>query len=170
RCFVEHDDAAVLGLGRERVLEGERAHLLGQTGFVAARRRAESTAAPAEDVDSGRAVSRAAGALLPGHFLAGAVNFGAVLHRMSAGAALGELPHDAALNDIGARIEPEDRVRHGDRAGRLAVESGDLEFHHAPSCGTGAASAGAAEVSGGAAAAAAPEASPAQRDAPGRRA
>src|SRR5262249_21936788 len=55
----------------------------------------------------------------------------------------------------------------GDRADRLAVESGDLEFHHAPSCGAGAASAGAAEVSGGAAAGASPEPSSANRDAPG---
>src|SRR5262249_17781217 len=111
------------------MLERKRTHLLGQSDFVAARGRAERPAAAAEEVDPRRAVARAAGALLPIHFLAGAMDLGAVLDRVSPGAALGELPNNAALNEVGARLEAEDRVRHGDRAGRLAIEGGDFQFH-----------------------------------------
>src|SRR5262249_27244006 len=91
--------------------------------------RAESAAAAAEQVDPLRSVPRAAGTLLTVHFLAGAIDLGAVLDRVSAGAALGELPDDAALDEVAARLETEDCVRHGDRAGRLAVEGGDFQFH-----------------------------------------
>src|SRR5262249_26981014 len=122
-------DAAVLGFGGEGVLKGERAHLLGQSDFMAARGGAERTAAAAENIDPRRAMPRPAGALLAVHFLAGTMDFGAVLDRMSAGAALGELPNNAALNEIGARLQPEDRVRYGDRTGRLPVEGGDFQFH-----------------------------------------
>src|ERR1700735_2552680 len=49
------------------------------------------------------ALAGAAGALLLVHLLAGTPDLGAPLHLMSAGAALGELPHDAALDEILAR-------------------------------------------------------------------
>src|SRR4029077_9778914 len=48
---------------------------------------------------------------------------------MSAALAFGQLPDDAAVNDVGARLEPEDGVRQGDRACLLAVERGDLKLH-----------------------------------------
>ena len=71
----------------------------------------------------------AAGALLRVHLLAGAPDLGAVLGLVGAALALGELPVDAALDDVGARLEAEDRIRQRDRAGFLAVEGGDLQFH-----------------------------------------
>src|SRR5262249_25081772 len=98
----------------------------GQSDLVTARGRAEGAAATTKDVDPGRSVPRAAGAFLTVHFLAGAIDVGAVLDRMGAGAALGELPDDAALDDVGARLEAEDRVRPRDRAGRLPIEGGDF--------------------------------------------
>src|SRR5216683_1019371 len=78
----------------------------------------------------------AAAALLPVHLLAGTPNLGAPLHLVGAGAALGELPNDAALDEILTRLQPEDRVRQVDRALLFAVKSRDLEFHgHAPCAG-----------------------------------
>ena len=70
--------------------------------------RAERTAAAAEQLARARAVTGAAGALLLVHLLAGAPDLGAVLDLVRAGAALGELPDDAALDEVGARLEAED--------------------------------------------------------------
>src|SRR5262249_30272763 len=71
---------------------------------------------------------------------AGAPHVGALLHRMGNGAPLGELPLDATLQDVGARLEAEDRVRQIDGACRLAVEGRDVELHdHAPSFAVAAA-------------------------------
>src|SRR6185503_13650762 len=94
--------------------------------------RTERTAAAAEQVGAHRAMAGAAGALLRMHLLAGAVDVGAVLHRMGAGAALGELPHDAALDQVGTRLEAEYVLVERNRSGFLAVEGCDLEVHHAP--------------------------------------
>src|SRR6185436_16532025 len=77
--LVEHDDAAVLGLGRERVLERERTDLLRQADLMAAHHRAERTAAAPELGNARGAVTGAAGALLRVHLLAGAPDIGAVL-------------------------------------------------------------------------------------------
>src|SRR5438094_100014 len=82
--------------------------LLGQADLMAAHERAERTAAAAEQVDAGGAVTGVAGALLRVHFLTGTPDLGAVLDFVGAGAALGELPDDATLNDVVARLEPED--------------------------------------------------------------
>src|SRR5262249_27998243 len=133
--LVEYDDAAVLGLGGQRVLERERAHLLRQTDRVAARGRAERAAATAEQIDPRRAVAGRTGALLPVHLLAGTVDLGAVPAVMGTALALGELPVDATVQDVRARLETENRIRQLDRAGRLAVERHDLQFHvtHPPS-------------------------------------
>src|SRR5215510_7210964 len=141
---VEHDDAAVLGLGRQGMPQRERANLLGKVDRMATRRRPERAATAAEEVDLGGAMTGRAGALLPIHLLAGAIDLGAVLDVVGAGLALGQLPHHATLQDIGARLEAEDVIRHGDAASRLALESRDLQFHHAPSF---ASAAGAASAS-----------------------
>src|SRR5262245_7779362 len=69
------------------------------------------------------------GALLPIHLLAGAVDLGAVLDVVRAGLALGQLPHHAALQDVGTRLETEDVVGHRDVAGRLAFKGRDLQLH-----------------------------------------
>ncbi len=111
----------------------QRADLLRQADFVAASMRTERTAAAAEQIDARRTVAGRTGALLPVHLLAGAVHVGAILHLMGAAPTLGELPHHAAMNEISARLEPEYGVGQRDRAGFLAVEGGDFEFHYAPS-------------------------------------
>src|SRR5262249_30926739 len=90
---------------------------------------AEGAAAAAEEIDPGGAVTRRAGALLPVHLLAGAVDFGAVLDVVRAALALGELPAHAAMQNVRSRLEAEDRIRQIDRTRRLAVERHDLELH-----------------------------------------
>src|ERR1700678_3026164 len=107
---------------------------------MAAHHRAERAAAAAEQVGALGAVAGAASALLLVHLLTGAPELGAPLDLGGAGATFGELPYDAALDEILARLQPENRVGQVDRALGLAVEGRDLEFHgHAP--WTGAASA-----------------------------
>src|SRR5688572_2580166 len=92
-----------------------------------------------------RAVARAASALLCRELLASARDISAVLHLVGAGAALGELPYDAAMDEVRARLEAEDFFVERDGAGFLAVKREHLEFHHAPSfvSASGAASAAA---------------------------
>src|SRR5260370_28170717 len=99
------NDASVPRLGRQGVLEGERAHLLRQSGRVAARRRPERATAPAEEIDPGGAVTCRAGTLLPVHFLTGAVDLAAVLDVMPTPLALGELPPHAAMQDVCSRLQ-----------------------------------------------------------------
>src|SRR6185312_13201499 len=129
RRLVEHDDAAVLRLGRERVLERERTHLLRQIVRMAAHHRTEGASAAAELRHASGAVTGAARALLPVHLLAGAPNLGAALGLVRAGLALRQLPVDAALDDVGARLETEDLVRQAHRAGFLALKGGDFHIH-----------------------------------------
>src|SRR6059058_4785182 len=123
--IVDHDQAAVLGLRRQGMLERQRAHLLRQVGRVRANHRTECTAAAAELRHAGRAVTRTAGALLLVHLLAGAPDVGATLGLVGAGLPLGELPVDAALDQILARLKTENLVRELDRAGVLAFKRGD---------------------------------------------
>ena len=56
---------------------------------------------------------------------------------MRARLALGELPAHHAVQDVGARLEPEDRVVELDRPGRARVQLDHLEFHFSslPSAG-----------------------------------
>ena len=86
---------------------------------------------------TGEASQGAAGALLLVHLLAGTPDVGTPLHRMGAGAALGELPDDAALDEILARLQSEDVVGQADRTLGLAVERRDFQFHvtHSPRLG-----------------------------------
>ena len=99
---------------------------------VAAHHRAERAAAAAEHVDAGRAVAGAAGALLRVHLLAGAVDLGAVLDLVGAGAALGELPATQRWIRSVRGSSPKIASDSVDRAGLLAVEGGDLQFHVTP--------------------------------------
>src|SRR3982074_620918 len=107
----------------------QRTNLLRQRKGVRADHRAERPAAAAELRHPGRAVTRAAGALLLVHLLAGAPDLRAALGLVGAGLALGELPVDAALNDIDPRIETENGIRQLDRAGVLALKRGAVQFH-----------------------------------------
>src|SRR5579885_362420 len=93
--------------------------------------RAARTPDDAPNSDTPRAGGAGAGAFLPIHCLAGAVDLAAVLYLMRAAPALGELPDHAAVNNVGAWLKPENGVGQRDRAGLLAVEGGDLHFHHA---------------------------------------
>src|ERR1700750_809121 len=61
-----------------------------------------------------------AGALLLVHLLAGAPDIGAALRLVGAGLTLGELPVDAALDDILARLETKNGVGKLNRASFLA--------------------------------------------------
>src|SRR5438128_625923 len=83
--------AAILRLRRERMAQRKRAHFLRQVDRVIARMRTERAAAAAEQVRARRTVAGTAGALLRMHLLAGAPDVRAVLHRVCAGAAFGEL-------------------------------------------------------------------------------
>src|SRR5262249_6098944 len=86
-------------------------------------------AAAAELRDARGAVAGATGAFLRIHFLAGSPDFRAALGLVRAALALGELPVDAALDDVGPRLKAEDRIRQLDGSGFLAFEGGDLHFH-----------------------------------------
>src|SRR5262249_53130386 len=112
-----------------RVLERERAHLLGKIDRVAARRGPERATAAAEEIDPRGAVACGAGALLPVHLLAGAVDLASILDVVGAALRLGELPAHAAVQDVRPRLEAEDRGGQFDRPRRFAVERHDLEFH-----------------------------------------
>src|ERR1700679_193814 len=91
--------------------------------------RAKRTAAATKQIDARRAVTRGAGTLLAVHFLAGAVDVGPVLYFMGPAAALRQLPHHTAVDEVGARLRTENGMGQGDRAGLLAVERGDFQFH-----------------------------------------
>src|SRR6202020_1540238 len=138
RGLVDNDEAAVFGLGRERMAKRERADLLGQTGRMRTHHGTEGTATAAELRHAGRAVTGATGALLLVHLLAGAPDLGAALGLVGAGLTLVELPLHAALNDVLARLEAEDAVGKLDRTGRFALKRCYFQFHHAPSPWAGA--------------------------------
>src|SRR5580693_5077326 len=74
-------------------------------------------------------LTRGAGALLPVHFLTGAHDICAILDLMRAALTLGQLPHDTAVNNVGARLETENGIGQRDGARFFAVERDDLEFH-----------------------------------------
>src|SRR5213595_2429813 len=127
--IVDHDQAAVLGLRRQSVLERQYADLFRQVGRVRADHRTEGTATAAELRHAGRAVTGTAGALLLVHLLAGAPDIGAALRLVRSGLALVELPLHATLDDVGAGLETEDRVRELDGAGFLTFKGRDFQFH-----------------------------------------
>src|ERR1700750_572922 len=102
---------------------------------MAAHDRAEGASAAAELRHARRAVTSTAGALLRVHLLARTPDLAAILGLVRAALTLGELPVDAALNDVDARLEAENRIRQAGRTSLSAFERGDLQFHitHPPS-------------------------------------
>ncbi len=92
------------------MLERERTHLLRQVDGMAAHDRTEGATTAAELRHAGGTVTSTTGALLLVHLLAGAPDLGAALGLVRAGLTLGELPVNAALNQILARLEAEDRI------------------------------------------------------------
>src|SRR3981081_861636 len=75
------------------------------------------------------AVTRPAGPFLLVHLLAGAPDIGATLRLVGPGLTLGELPVDAALDDILARLQAENLVRKLNRASCFAFKRCDFQFH-----------------------------------------
>src|SRR5229473_5900171 len=104
------------------VAKRQRTNFFRQGKRVRAHDGAESTAAATELRHPGRTVTRAAGALLLVHLLAGAPDIGAALGLVRAGLPLVELPLHAARDDVLARLQTENLVRKLDRAGRLAFK------------------------------------------------
>src|SRR4030088_1422046 len=112
------------------MLERKRPHLLRQIDGMAARLRPERLAAASEQIRPTAAVARAARALLAVELGAGIIDLGAALHRDGAAAPLGELVAHHAMQDVGARLEPEHMVGERDRSRLLGVESGYVGLHH----------------------------------------
>src|SRR4029450_934087 len=106
--LVEHDETAVLGLGRQRMPERQRAHFLRQIDRVTPRGRSEGAATTAAEIAPGGPVACRAGALLPVHFLPGTVDFATVLDVVRAALALGELPAHATMQDVCSGLEAKD--------------------------------------------------------------
>ena len=147
--LVDDDDASRLGLGRQRMLQAERAHLLRQVVLMAADDRAVGLAAAAELRSASRMVTGAARTLLLVHLGAGARDFGAALGLVRALLLLGELPAHDALQDVLARIEAEDLVGELHLAGVLAGEGCDLEIHYSAPSVAGASVLAAARIAAG---------------------
>src|SRR5690606_5402220 len=120
--------------------------LLRQVMSMIARDRTVSLATAAELRRARGRVPGTAGALLPVHLGAGAGDVSAGLRLVRALLPLGELPAHDALQDVLARLQPEDGIGELDLAGVLAGEGCDLEVHrHAP-CVAAASSALAASL------------------------
>src|SRR3954462_723704 len=127
---IEHDQIAVLGFGRERHPEAERADLLVQRRIEIANPRAVRLAAADEDRGAAIAVTGGAAALLPAELLAGAGDVGALAGAAGGAAALLELPRDDAVQNVGARLDAEHGVIELDvAAGLAAVQALDLDLH-----------------------------------------
>src|SRR4029453_8241501 len=105
--------------GGEGMAKCQCAPLLRQGEGVRAHHRTECTATAAELRNTGRTVTSTAGALLLVHLLAGAPDIGAALRLGRAGLTLGELPVDAALDDVLARLQAENLIGQLDRTGFL---------------------------------------------------
>ena len=112
------------------LLQSERTDLLRQVMGVAPNDRSERLAAAAELRSGLGAVAGATSTLLGIGLLGRGGNLAAHLGLVGAGLTLGELPANHALQDVGARLKPENVIGKRDRAVRLAVEGGDLQVHH----------------------------------------
>ena len=143
RRLSQHDQRRRRCLGRQRVPQRQRAHLLGQVVRVAAHHRAEGAAAAAELRHA--APSRDGRRRCPSACTS-SCRCGAISARserlVRAGPALGELPAHHAGDDVGARLEAENRVVELDRAGGGAVERRHVDLHRRQSPFGSAAGAG----------------------------
>ena len=129
RRRVETTSSPAPALADSACLRPERPELLGQVVRVAARRRPLVGAAVAEGRRLARAVPGAAGALLAVDLLGRVADLRLAQHRVGAGLALGQLPAHHPVQDVGARLEAEDRVVELDRPRRGRVERDHVEFH-----------------------------------------
>ena len=133
RCTVQDHQRTVLGLGGQGVTQGQRADLLGEVDLVAAVHRTVRLGTADELGRFARAVTGATGALLLVHLLPGPGDFVAGLDLVRAGAALGQLPDHATLQDVRADLlDPEDGVRQLDLASLGRVEGDYVELHASP--------------------------------------
>src|SRR5262245_53473167 len=131
--LVEHDEATVGLLARQRGLQRQLAHLLRQLGRMAAHHRAEDDGAAAELRRAQAALAGAARALLLVGLARRAADLADALGLVRALAALVELPVDGARQDILADRQAEDLVGEIDLADLLVVEIGDRQLHGAQS-------------------------------------
>ena len=110
---VENDQLAGLGLGRKRMLERQRADLLGKIDGVAARLGTEGTTAAAELRSRRGAVTGDAAALLLAELLGGQAISPRCLTSWVPAMRLELLVAHHAVQDVGARLEAEHVVRRG---------------------------------------------------------
>ena len=127
--------------------QGQGPDLLVQAELVRADHRAVRLGAADELGRPARTVTGAAGALLAVHLLAGARDFVADLDLVRAGPALGQLPGDAALQDVAADlVDAEDGVGEINGAALGAAQRDDVDFHCSSPPVTSGASAGASSA------------------------
>jgi len=124
------DHETVLGLGRKRHLETERANLLVERLLEVTLARTMCLAAADEDRRSAVAMASRTAALLATPLLAGARDVGTLARRTSRAATILELPGNDTVQDVRARLEAEHVVRKLDVAlGVGAVQIEDLDLH-----------------------------------------
>src|SRR5690606_36388186 len=110
---IDDDHVFGLQLCRKGMAKGKRANLLRQVVGMAADDRAVGATTATELRGTSGMVTGAAGTLLLVHLLAGARDLGPRLGLVGALLLLGELIADHADDDVFARVETENLVRHG---------------------------------------------------------
>ena len=118
--LVDDADRAVVELGRQRAVQREALHALGQALLVAARMRPEDHATARVVRRAARALAGAAGALLAIRLGAAAADLAARLGVVRAGPAAGELRGHGLVHDGLVDRRSEQRLRQIDRAQLLA--------------------------------------------------
>src|SRR3979490_2892766 len=99
---------------------------------MASHHRSHGLAATDKERRRAGAVAGRTGALLAIDLLGRAVHFAAGLGLMRSGTALGELPDNDALNQIGARLKTENVVLQIDFTRIGGIEPHHFPFHNAP--------------------------------------
>src|SRR5262249_20788086 len=127
---VDHNQGVGLRLGRKRVLERKRPHLLRQIDGEAMLLRPERLAAAPEDRRLLAAVTRPAGTLLPVHLGGRGIDLGTVLDVSRAAPLLGELVAHHASKNVRPRLESEYVVGELNSARLLGVEGSNVGLHH----------------------------------------
>ncbi len=123
------------------------AHLLRQVDGVASDDGTEGFSTADENARTARAVAGIAGALLLINFLLGAIDFRAALGLVVARLPFRQLPLHHAVQDIGARLQPENVIGQIDGSSFFRFECLNVGFHDvtfAPSSRAASGAAGAA--------------------------
>src|SRR5258706_5114284 len=126
---TQHDQLGGPRLGGQRMAQSRRANLLRKIEFMASHHRSHGLAAADKERRRARAVAGRTGALLAIDLLGRAVHFAAGLGLVRSGAALGELPDDDALDQIGAGLQAKNVVLEIDFARIGGIEGEHFGFH-----------------------------------------